>query len=77
MKRRHTNRQPVSAPARPSLLQDERGLSTVEYIILMVIIVVGCVGLWNEIGKKVVEDLTQAEQSIQSIGAETAGAGTP
>lgn len=50
------------------LLQDERGLSTVEYIILMVIIVVGCVGIWNSIGEKVVADLTSADEAIQEIG---------
>lgn len=75
MKLQLTPRTPRSAPSTASLLRDERGLSTVEYIILMVIIVVGCVGIWNSIGSKVVTDLTKAEQAINDIGANGQGSG--
>ncbi len=41
------------------LKRDERGLSTMEYAVLFVIIVVGAVGLWSALG----DDLaTQVEQ---------------
>lgn len=39
--------------ALPSLLlRDERGLSTVEYVVLMAVVVVGAIGTWNDIGDK-------------------------
>lgn len=33
--------------------RDERGLSTVEYTVLLVLIVAATVGLWNKLGEKV------------------------
>lgn len=50
-----------------ALARDERGMSSVEYIILMVIVVVGSVGLWNNIGTKVHSDLKDAKKGIEKI----------
>lgn len=47
-----------------ALSLDTRGLSTVEYIILLVAVVVGCIGLWSSIGKNVHEQLAGADTVI-------------
>jgi Flp pilus assembly pilin Flp len=43
--------------ARPSLARDQRGLSTVEYTVLLVLIVACTVGLWQKFGQSVVAKL--------------------
>ena len=43
---------------------DERGMSTVEYVILLAVIVVGAVGVWTNIGDKVHDSLGAAEKEI-------------
>lgn len=50
-----------------ALAKDQRGMSTVEYIILLVVVVVGCVGTWNKIGAKITADLEEAEKNIQKL----------
>jgi Flp pilus assembly pilin Flp len=47
-----------------SLMRDQRGLSTVEYTVLLVLIVAVSVGLWNKLGAKVKGKLTQANTDI-------------
>lgn len=47
--------------------RDERGLSTVEYIILMVVVVVGAVGTWNSIGGKVKAELNKSKSNIEKL----------
>ena len=47
------------------LAGDTRGLSTVEYLILLVVIAVASIGVWREIGGKV---KGHAETSRDSIG---------
>lgn len=43
-----------------SILRDERGLSTVEYVVLLVLICAGCVALWNTFGGDVRDRLDSA-----------------
>lgn len=50
-----------------SFLRDERGLSSVEYVILLAVVVVGCVGFWNRIGSKFLESLTQAQSQLDEL----------
>ncbi|GEM_PF-798802 len=52
-----------------NLRADERGMSTVEYVILLAVIVVGAVGLWNQIGGKIKDKLGEAQQEIETVGA--------
>lgn len=52
--------------SRPSFAQDERGLSTVEYVILLVLIVAGCVALWNKFGGVVQERLKGAHTEFDT-----------
>ncbi len=55
-------------PSSTSLVNDERGLSTVEYLILLAVIVVGCVGVWNNIGTAIDEKLGEAQGEVEDIG---------
>lgn len=53
-----------------ALCRDERGMSTVEYVILLAVIVVGAVGFWNQIGTDVKDHLESAQGEIETLGAE-------
>lgn len=44
----------------PSLARDERGLSTVEYVVLLVLIVAIAVAAWNVFGNSLVAKLVAA-----------------
>lgn len=50
-----------------ALVRDERGMSTVEYVILLAVIVMGAVSIWTEIGGKVVTALGGANTEIQTL----------
>ena len=58
-----------SSPPRSSfpLLRDERGMSTIEYVILLAVIVVGAVSLWTSIGTKFKSSLSSADAEIQTL----------
>lgn len=43
-------------------------MSTVEYVILLAVIVVGAVGLWNKIGAKILTELGLAREHIEKLG---------
>ena len=59
--------------AKSELLRDTRGLSTVEYVILMAIVVVGAVATWNEIGTKVKGKLGESRNDLNTMGDEVTG----
>ncbi|MET0285964.1 MAG: hypothetical protein ABW352_15890 [Polyangiales bacterium] len=48
------------------LRNDERGLSTVEYVVLLVLIVAMAVAAWNSFGSNVNEKLKTASGSFKS-----------
>lgn len=50
-----------------SLLKDKRGLSTVEYIIILVLIAAAGVSLWTEFGTLVQEKLQGAIDEVGTI----------
>jgi Flp pilus assembly pilin Flp len=50
------------------LARDERGMSTVEYVILLAVIVVGAVATWNEIGGTVKTKLEGARDDVNTVG---------
>lgn len=54
------------ASGRPSILNDERGLSTVEYVVLLVLICAGCVGLWASFGQDVYTKLQGASDEFST-----------
>jgi Flp pilus assembly pilin Flp len=62
------------------LRQDERGLSTVEYVVLLVLIVAVAVAMWNVFGQQVTGKLnaaaTQFNQEVQTTKSGKAEAAT-
>jgi len=52
-----------------SLVQDTRGMSTVEYLILLVIIGVASISLWTRIGEKTTTMATESAESLEGIAA--------
>jgi Flp pilus assembly pilin Flp len=48
------------------LREDDRGLSTVEYVVLLVLIVAMAVAAWNGFGKSVNDKLKQASGSFET-----------
>ncbi|MCH2108317.1 MAG: hypothetical protein MK135_03240 [Polyangiaceae bacterium] len=68
----HTPIQDWQAPLssiekRPRLIHDERGLSTVEYVILLVMLVVGAIGVWRNLGDNVKAGLAAAESQSEDL----------
>jgi Flp pilus assembly pilin Flp len=60
-----------------ALARDQRGLSTVEYTILLVLIVASTVTLWNDLGEAVVGKLGNAvgvfDDEVKPVGDEGGG----
>lgn len=56
-------------PSRPTLTHDERGTSTVEYVILLVLVAVVALTAWSELGGEMVEKIRYATDAILSLGA--------
>jgi Flp pilus assembly pilin Flp len=51
---------------RLSIFRDERGLSTVEYVVLLVLICAACVGLWAAFGDVLTDKLGGATNEFDS-----------
>lgn len=58
-----TNGSPASLLAR-----DTRGLSTVEYVILLALIAVAGIGLWSEFGEVMESKITEGTDAMDSLG---------
>lgn len=50
-----------------SLIQDTKGMSTVEYLILLVVIGVASIALWTSMGKKVTKMATESDTALGKI----------
>lgn len=50
-----------------SLRRDERGLTTVEYVILLVLMAVAGIGVWNTLGKSVRDKITDSNGKVQDL----------
>lgn len=48
-----------------SLISDERGMSTIEYVVLLVCVCAGCLGLWAAFGEDVYEKLDNATGTFE------------
>lgn len=46
------------------LVKDQRGLSTMEYAVLFVIIVVGAVGLWSQLGDDLADQVERGTETF-------------
>ncbi|HKY34630.1 MAG TPA: Flp family type IVb pilin [Polyangiaceae bacterium] len=58
---------PTTNESKSSIVRDDRGLSTVEYVILLVLIAVGGIFLWNKLGDTV---MTKVQNSDTRLGGE-------
>jgi Flp pilus assembly pilin Flp len=56
-----------------SLIKDERGLSTVEYVIILVLIAAAAVGTWTSLGSTVRGKIKASQEEIN--GAQINGDG--
>lgn len=50
-----------------SLVKDTRGMSTVEYLILLVVIGVASISLWNNMGKNVKKMATDSDKALSTV----------
>ena len=55
------------------LRSDEDGLSTVEYIIILILIAVLAIAVWSQFGSAVTQQVSAATQSITGLGGGGAG----
>ena len=50
-----------------TLLRDTRGLSTVEYVIILVLIAVLAIGVWRQFGTTVRKQITDSNTSVEKL----------
>jgi Flp pilus assembly pilin Flp len=64
------------AQAGRSLLGDERGLTTVEYVVILVLIAVMAIGVWRTFGGKVQGQVTKSSEAIEGLDSKDAAPGS-
>jgi Flp pilus assembly pilin Flp len=62
---------------RRSLLRDQRGLTTVEYIIILCLIAVVGFGVWQKFGEKVKEKVGGSTTQVDALPTTTDTGGGP
>lgn len=60
---------PTRSP--PTFVKDERGLTTIEYVIILVLIAVGAIAIWKAFGGEVNARIDSSRVSIETMTAET------
>ena len=50
-----------------TLGRDEKGLSTVEYIIILVLIAIAAIGIWTQFGEAVIERVDESTREIEGM----------
>jgi Flp pilus assembly pilin Flp len=55
------------ATNKPHLLSDDRGLSTVEYVIILVVIAVVAIGVWKGLGDSVIKKVEDSTHKIDEL----------
>lgn len=55
------------ATDRNSLLRDERGLTTVEYVIILVLIAVMAIGVWQKFGTAIQGQVTGSTKAVDEL----------
>ena len=53
---------------RQNLTKDTKGLSTVEYIIILILIAVAGIGLWTTFGESLEGQITEATGAVDGLG---------
>lgn len=51
-------------------VKDERGLSTVEYVIILVLIAAAAVGVWTTLGTTIRSKINDSNEKIEGISVE-------
>jgi Flp pilus assembly pilin Flp len=62
-----TNNQRMQCNSKTGLTHDQRGLTTVEYVIVLIVIAVIAIGAWKGLGKAVVTQITAASASVGNL----------
>lgn len=59
----------LSSPTKrgAGFISDDRGLSTVEYVILLVLIAASCISLWVTFGEKLREKIEAANKEMDQV----------
>jgi Flp pilus assembly pilin Flp len=55
---------------RSSLVNDERGLSTVEYVIILVLIAAAAVGVWTTLGGTIRVKIDDSNKKLEGISVD-------
>ena len=65
--------------ARKSLGRDTHGLSSVEYLILLVVIAVAGIAVWQKVGKSISDKAAESSEALDGLGGdeESADSTTP
>lgn len=50
-----------------AIVEDERGLSTVEYVIILVLIAAAAIGIWTQFGGTVQQKIQDSNQEMGGI----------
>lgn len=66
---------PPPAAARPSVSSDVRGISTVEYVVILVLVGLVAVSLWRVFGQSVLCGLEKGNASMKQVTEDGATAG--
>ena len=51
------------------LHSDDRGLSTVEYVIILVLIAVAAISVWTQFGNAIVNKVNSSAKTINTLGS--------
>lgn len=60
-----------------SLVKDERGLSTVEYVIILVLIAAAAVGTWSKFGGTIMAKINAADKEVNDNVVISGGSAKP
>ena len=50
-----------------ALAKDERGLSTVEYVLLLALVAVACIGAWQTFGGTIISKVDEKGSKIDAL----------
>lgn len=60
----------------PKLSSDDRGLSTVEYVVILVLIAVAAIGTWRQFGSTIMTKVDKAGDCIRDMEGNCSTSGT-
>ena len=63
----HQNTMQRGSPSKTRLLNNQKGVSTVEYIIVLVLIAVACIAMWNKFGETVHAKIQASEEGVEGL----------